>query len=65
MWSRIIDSNFNRASEAIKTLEDIIRFELEEIELANNLKTKRNIINIKNQYTLFLILKILFISNQQ
>ena len=49
MWSRIIDSNFNRASEAIKTLEDIIRFELEEIELANNLKTLRANLDFHHQ----------------
>lgn len=49
MWSRIIDSNFNRASEAIKTLEDIVRFELEEIELANNLKTLRTNLDFYHQ----------------
>lgn len=42
---RILDANFNRASEGLRVIEEIARFVLEDVELVGRLKETRHKLN--------------------
>ncbi len=39
---RIIDANFNRAAEGLRTIEDFVRFDVEDLSLLTRLKHLRH-----------------------